>query len=229
MMIDFHTHILPGVDDGSDSVGTSLAMLREERRQGVEAVVLTPHFYAGENSPRHFLEKREAAWRELSGSLDEDCPRLYLGAEVQYFEGICSVEGIRELCLEGSDILLLEMPFCRWSQRMLDDVAALNEMGMQVVLAHIERYLGMQPRETWQHLRETGVWMQANLSFFHSWKTRHRALKMLSRGQIQFLGSDCHNMTSRSPKWEQLPSRVLPLLQESGPYAGFCAGLLENV
>ena len=61
-MIDFHTHILPGMDDGSKSVEESIWLLQEEVRQGVDAVMLTPHFYAEENSPVDFLRRRYASW-----------------------------------------------------------------------------------------------------------------------------------------------------------------------
>lgn len=58
-MIDFHCHILPKMDDGSDSINTSLAMLREEHTQGVNRVVLTPHFYCEEESIEAFLQRRK--------------------------------------------------------------------------------------------------------------------------------------------------------------------------
>lgn len=228
-MIDFHTHILPGIDDGSDSLQTSADMLREEARQGIRAVLLTPHYYAGENSPQRFLEKREHAWEALCPYLDERCPKLYLGAEVQYFEGISSAEEIYRLRIANTNLLLLEMPFCRWSSRMLDEVLALQADGdIQVVLAHIERYLNMQSKETWQLLRDSGVWMQSNLSFFTHWKTRHKAVKMLSRGQIHFLGSDCHNMGSRRPGWDQLPAKVLSMLREGRVYESLQQSLYED-
>ena len=228
-MIDFHTHILPGVDDGSKSVLTSISMLREEYRQGIEAAILTPHFYAGENSIEQFLEKRDQAWQGLEACLGDESPRVYLGAEVQFFEGICSVEEVHKLCIEGTNTLLLEMPFGHWSQRVVEEVLELNAGGStQVVLAHIERYLEMQPAETWQYLRTNGVWMQTNISFVTNWKTRHKAMKMLSRGEIQFLGSDCHNMTTRCPKWDQVPAKALAMIQEGEIYGNFRAALYER-
>lgn len=199
-MIDFHTHILPGVDDGSKSVAESLGMLREESKQGIQKLVLTPHFYAHENSPEQFLARRNDAWEQLSPVLNARMPKIYLGAEVQYFEGICQVEELPRLCVEGSDLLLLEMPFSKWSDRIIQDVLTLNDReDIQIVLAHIDRYLSMQSKETWQILLENGVLMQVNASFFLHWKTKHKAMKMLKKGQIHLLGSDCHNMTHRPP------------------------------
>lgn len=221
-MIDFHTHILPCVDDGSQSIKESLSLLREESRQGIEAVVMTPHFYANEHTPASFLQKRNRVWRTLKPYLWEGLPGVFLGAEVQYFEGICSVEDIRDLRIEGTDLLLVEMPFVRWSDRVIGDVLELNEReDTRVVLAHIERYMAKQPESIWTELREQGILMQCNVSFFQNWKTRHSAMKMLKQGQIQFLGSDCHNMKSRRPSWNELPAKAWELAEQSTAYDVF--------
>lgn len=218
-MIDFHTHILPCMDDGSDSIKTSLSMLRAEAKQGIEAVVLTSHFYAQQNSPEVFLERRQRAWHQLQPYLWPELPDAYLGAEVQYFEGICSVDGIRELRIEGTEYLLLEMPFCHWPNRVVEDVLELNEWnGVQIVLAHIERYINMQPKDIWQYLRNGGILMQSNVSFFENWRTRHKAMSMLANGEIHFLGSDCHNMNTRRPNWDCLPEKALALAECGSPY-----------
>lgn len=220
-MTDFHTHILPGVDDGSKNVQESLAMLQEEANQGVDRVILTPHYYAEENSPVEFLKRRYSAWQGLEPHLWSKLPDLRLGAEVQYFEGICAVEDVRHLKIVGTDYLLLEMPFQQWSDRMVGDVLELNDRrGTQIVLAHIERYMAMQRPRIWELLRAGGVLMQSNVSFFASWKTRHKAMNMLKQGQIHFLGSDCHNMSSRRPNWDQLPKQAEAICGNS---SGYCA------
>ena len=69
-MVDFHTHILPGIDDGSRKTEESLELLRLERKMGVDTVVLTPHFYADENCPARFLERRSRAWDRLREQLE---------------------------------------------------------------------------------------------------------------------------------------------------------------
>ena len=204
MIIDFHTHILPGMDDGSSSAEESLAMLREEARQGVDLVMLTPHFYAEQNNVATFLQRRTKAWERLRPQLTETLPQLRLGAEVQYFEGICGAEDLSKLRLERTNLLLLEMPFCKWSERMIHDVLELHaQQEQQVILAHIERYLPFQAKTVWQRLLDNGVLMQANASFFQNWKTKHKAMTMLRQGKIQMLGSDCHNMRTRVPNLEK--------------------------
>ena len=83
MWVDFHSHILPRMDDGSPDVETSLQMLRSLRDQGVERVALTPHYYAHRSSVERFLKKRDDAYQQLLEAIgDEPMPELLLGAEV---------------------------------------------------------------------------------------------------------------------------------------------------
>lgn len=225
-MIDFHTHILPCMDDGSQSIPESVSMLRAEARQGIETVVLTSHFYAHENSPAQFLQRRQRMYHHLLPYLWKELPKLCLGAEVQYFEGICTVEDIRHLRIQETEYLLLEMPFSHWSERMVEDVLELNDRAdTTVVLAHIERYMAMQSKNVWSRLRDCGIVMQSNVSFFSNWQTRHKAMSMLSNGQIHLLGSDCHNMKTRRPNWDQLPEKALNLVSQSVAYAAIQAAL----
>ena len=149
-MIDFHSHILPGMDDGSKSTQESLEMLDMLRAQGVDTVAATPHFYARENPPEVFLRRRAEAWNRLRPQLTADSPRVLLGAEVRYFQGISHVDRLHDLCLEGQDVLLLEMPFSPWPSRTLAELTDLAQRGdLTVVLAHMERYLAQQPRTLW--------------------------------------------------------------------------------
>ena len=64
-MIDFHTHILPGIDDGAKDVSVSAAMLEMEKEQGVNEIVLTPHYYGKFYSPTDFVRRRAAAYEKL--------------------------------------------------------------------------------------------------------------------------------------------------------------------
>lgn len=199
-MIDIHSHVLPGIDDGSGSVEESMAMLRESARQGIRRVAATPHFYPAESSPERFLERREAAADRLRAVWEPGLPELLLGAEVHFFEGISQAEEINRLAL-GGRVLLLEMPFCPWTDRMLSEVALLHERrGLEVVLAHVERYIRWQPRELWRELPGLGLWTQCNAGFFLDWWTRRKARRMLAEGTVCLLGSDAHNMSSRPPR-----------------------------
>lgn len=199
-MIDFHSHILPGIDDGSASVEESLELLRMLADQGIEAVVATPHFYPDRTSASEFLKKRAAAYEKLCECDLSGLPRIILGAEVKYYDSIRRMEELEQLCAGESRVLLLEMPFERWSEMTVKEVETLSRSGrVTVVLAHIDRYLAFQGREVWERLFESGVLTQANASFFAGRFTKRKALNMLASGMINVIGSDCHNLTSRKP------------------------------
>ncbi len=200
-MVDFHSHILPAMDDGSSSVEESIEMLRLSYRGGIRKMAATPHFYAQKEAPERFLERREAAWGRLAPMLPEDSPRIMLGAEVCFYAGISNTEALPQLCLEQSRLLLLEMPFQRWSERMTAEAVSIaRDRGLTVLLAHIDRYLALQPPDIWDELAANGILFQVNASaFLGSWLSRRKVYKLLREGKIAALGSDCHNMRSRKP------------------------------
>ena len=199
-MIDFHSHILPGIDDGSQRVQDSLEMLRRLGMQGVDTVVLTPHFYADRNSVEQFLARRQGAFDRLQKALPNDVPQLLLGAEVLYYPGISRLELLKKLCMEGTNVLLLEMPFSRWSEYEVREVCEMASGGdVTVLLAHIERYLAFQKQEVWERLLDCGVLMQSNAEFFLAPVLRRRALQLLRKDRIHVLGTDTHNLTTRAP------------------------------
>ncbi len=218
-MIDFHTHILPGIDDGSKNVRQSLEMLRMEQKMGIDTVFLTPHFYASQNSPETFLNRREEAWERLQEDMEENLPQLLLGAEVQYYESIGYAEDLKSLCIQGTNLLLLEMPFNRWDDRAVRTVLDLNGAdGMQIVLAHIDRYLKFVKEDVWDLFQRSGILMQLNASAFSGLLHRRKAVSLMQNGFVQFIGSDCHNLDSRKPNWELVPEKAWQIAQQNCDY-----------
>ena len=199
-MVDFHSHLLPSVDDGSRSVEESLQLLDMLRDQHVSTVVATPHFYANEQSVHKFLQRRQKAYEELVQQRQPDHPHIRLGAEVRYYPGISHLDDLRSLCLEGTRLLLLEMPMTRWTDYTVKELMDIvNARGVTLVLAHIERYRQLQDIRLFERLLQAGVLMQVNATFFTERWTRHRALKMLGNQMIHFIGSDCHGIRVRPP------------------------------
>lgn len=197
-MFDFHTHILPNIDDGSQSIAESLAMLAELSKQGASGVAATPHYYAHCSSPDHFFEERQAAWNRLKPNIPPKSPEIRLGAEVQYFEGIYRLKELEQFRIEGTKLLLIEMPMCKWTDRMLSSILEINRHDtITVLLAHIERYKQCLNRKTLDKLQAEGILMQASTGFFI--ERRRTALKLLRRSRIHLLGTDTHNMTQRRP------------------------------
>ena len=199
-MIDWHSHVLCGIDDGAKTPEESILMLSALYESGVDTVCATPHFHADRITVDGFLQSREDALGKIKETAKGQIPRILLGAEVRYYPGISRMERLAELCIENTGLLLLEMPFSKWTeytQRELRELAGSAPFG--VVLAHIERYLKLQDRKTWQRIYEAGLYTQVNASFFNSRMTRGRALRMISSDRIHFIGSDCHNMSTRAP------------------------------
>lgn len=200
-MIDWHNHVLPEMDDGSHNVAESIAMMQAQAAQGITTVIATPHFYANDESVATFLERRERSAEALRNQQKGDnLPTLHLGAEVLYYPGISRMKGLSSLCIEGSHLLLLEMPMCRWTESMVRELVDMSgKNGVVLVLAHIDRYWTLQSKTVWNRLLENGILMQTNASFFTALATRRKALSLLNEGYVHLLGSDCHNMTSRPP------------------------------
>jgi len=219
-MTDIHCHVLPQMDDGSQSTEESLAMLEALAAQGMDYVAATPHFYADESSPEEFLARRAASMEKLAAAWHPGLPSLKLGAEVYYFEGISRSKELDTLKIEDTDLLLLEMPFCHWSQRVLQEVRTLHASRATVLLAHIERFMHWQDEETWDVLADWGVLNQCNASFFLSWQTKRKAIRMLREGKIHLLGSDSHNMGDRPPRIKAalsvLGQKERKILEENG-------------
>ncbi len=232
-MFDFHTHILPGIDDGSRNIRESLAMLEELTRQGVSGIAATPHFYASRSTPQHFFTERQAAWDRLYPNLPLETPEIRLGAEIQYFEGIHRMEGLERFRLEGTRLLLIEMPICKWTTRMVSSIQEVNSRGtITVLLAHIERYLRYQNGKALEQLQKNGVLMQASTGFFI--EDHRMAMKMLRKGKIQLLGTDTHNMEQRKPNFAQAlkiinQKKGAQLLQELAEREGVVLNEMENV
>ncbi len=206
-MLDFHTHILPEIDDGAQSVEESLEMLRLLKEQGVNTVALTPHYLAMDESPDQFLERRTEAYNKLCEEIEksgEEFPKLMLGAEVYYYPGICRMEELYKLTLEDTNILLLEMPMVKWTEYTLREIEELYQnTGIRIIIAHVERCMDYQKKGTLERLFNGGIATQVNASFFISKRTRRKALKMFKAGQISHIGTDCHNLEYRPPKMKE--------------------------
>lgn len=229
-MFDFHSHVLPGMDDGSRSVEESIGMLELAAGQGVVAMAATSHYYRSRESIERFLARRAAAAAELEEALlgraggDEPAvapdtetialPTLRLGAEVAFFVGMSREPALAELMIAGTDCLLVEMPFCDWTSQMVSEIyGILSNFDVTVVLAHVERYPDFNKRNgRLFDLLDMGVYVQMNAEFIIDFLSRRKALRFLREGWPCLLGSDCHNLTSRKPNlgeaWKIVESRL---------------------
>ena len=203
-MIDLHSHILPGMDDGSPDAETSMQMLRQMAVQGVTSVCASSHYYADENSVNQFCTRRQAAWAQLQAAglgQHADQPTVLLAAEVAYFPCISECKDLPQLCIEGTRTLLLDMPFCEWNDFQVEEVTALTlDLGYQLVLVHPERFLfSKNNRRRLERLMELPIGLQVNAGSLLHWQTRKTALHILRETDCPLLGSDAHNLTTRPP------------------------------
>lgn len=199
-MIDFHTHILPNMDDGSNSVDTSNKLLDILEKDGVKLVCLTSHFYPMNESIEEYIVRRNKAFKELNyqGNI-----KLKLGAEIRFYHGISVSEDIGKLVLDGTNTLLIEFPFfAEISKSMIDEIIKIKLDGYDIVLAHIERYHIKD--SVLEYLHNCGIKFQMNCECVNGFFSRKKAIKKyIEKHYISYLGSDCHNLENRKPNYKQ--------------------------
>lgn len=212
MITDFHSHILPGIDDGSQSVAESIAMLRTEAEQGITHVIATPHFYAHQTTPERFLQKRDAAEHRLREEMEKHSglPQLSVGAEVFFFNGISDCDALKLLTIEGKHCILLEMGDSPWGEYAYREMNQIwHKQGLTPVLAHVDRYISpWRDYDIPDRLEMLPVAVQANAGFFLRPSTSRMAMRMLQQDRIHVLGSDCHNLSSRQPNLGPAVQRI---------------------
>ncbi len=204
MKIDFHTHILPCMDDGAKSVEESLAMLRSLKEQGVDTVVFTPHYYSQREPIDKFLKRREHALSKLIQTDALHDLTYHVGAEVHYSDYLFNNDDLAMLCIDDTDTMLLELPYNKTiDSNLLDRVWQLMcEYGVTPVIAHVERYPVLwRSKKYLDNLLSMGCVLQVNLSSADHFGKR-RLISRINEGYIGALGTDAHNMGSRPPAYD---------------------------
>jgi protein-tyrosine phosphatase len=187
-MLDFHAHVLPGADHGSDGLNTSLRQLALAEQAGIDVLIATPHFYPQADDFGHFLRKRKAALRELTENYRGPI-RLLAGAEVHMCVGLDHLDGLEELCIPGTNVMLCELPFRGVITGLTDTFERLlDDRGICPVLAHVDRYDPV----VINNLFGMGLLGQLNAEPFTHRFRRRRLLPWIDRGHIVALGSDIH-------------------------------------
>ena len=203
---DLHCHFLPGMDDGCKTPEESVRLLEEQYRQGCRGVAATPHYYAVESIESFLTRRKKAAGRllaELRARSPVAIPNICFGAEVAFRETLESEQELECLCYGKSRYLLLEMPFTPWTDRTVRGVERIaNLLGVVPVIAHIERYSSVAEPAYIEALMNLNVLIQLNAGNFAGGSTERKALRLVRDGNIQILGTDSHNMATRSPNME---------------------------
>ncbi len=186
--VDFHTHILPKADHGSDCVETAVAQLTMAKAAGIDSIIATSHFYPHRHEALAFLKRRKDAFDKLKASGAMPDIDVRLGAEVLLCSGIERLPNLDKLCFEGTNIILIELPFSDFIPEYEDSVRALCDMGYEVILAHADRY---HPRNI-ETLLLPGVKIQLNAEGLCGVFKNKTLYKWIDAGLVVGIGSDIH-------------------------------------
>ena len=228
-VFDFHSHVLPGADHGSLSTQTSLAQLELMRSMGTEIAIATPHFYPNNHTVSSFSQIVSHSVDKLIKTSPSSAPTLLLGAEVLVCKNLEKMDGLDSLCIKGTNVLLLELPFEPLSEKHIDTVEALIYAGYVVVLAHIDRYI-----KHYSHvidaMLELGALAQINAEGLDSFSTRRKLMDYIKNtDRVCALGSDLHGADAKDYKrfvkckkilgkyFDEIMSRTAELLENAEP------------
>ncbi len=198
-MIDLHCHILPSIDDGAQNKDISLEMLKEERKQGVQAIIFTPHFNFNRIDVDNFIEVRQKSYESLMSvpEVGELGMKFKLGCEV-YFSTKLNETELDPLCFEDTNYILIEFPTDQRPYGLKHTIVDILNRGYQPILAHVERYpyFTEDPDQLYD-LIEKGCVAQINSgAILQNDKT---ALRYIKWGMAQLICTDAHNMKNRVP------------------------------
>ncbi len=206
MLTDYHCHVLPGIDDGAENPEISEKMLDLMEMQGVGRVILTSHFYPHcESSVEKFLRKRADAFAKIAHRTEFE---FRLGAEVAIERGFSEIPGIEKLAVEGTDLMLLELPFSGYGRWVLDEIHNLTCAGILPVFVHIHRYIGLYTKSQLDEILNTDAIFQVNTEAFANFRERRFVKNLIRSGAKIVFGSDAHDLHDRKPNWDLLRKKV---------------------
>jgi protein-tyrosine phosphatase len=188
-MIDIHTHLLPGVDDGSPSVEVSVGILEGFAAGGIRVVVCTPHLNASDAATAPF-ERHQEILEELRASAPPR-PALELGWEIMLDRPGVDLRD-RRLSLAGSSAVLVEFPRMTVPPNAAEEIFRLRMGGLVPVLAHPERYWGCTPERVEEWRRVGAVIQMDAAGLLGSGKMADLAADLLEEGLVDVLASDTH-------------------------------------
>lgn len=212
-MIDIHTHCLPGIDDGAKDAEESIKMLIDSRQQGVRVAVATSHCVLHHPMGlKEFLSDRERAFDKLKkemGNVEEDLPKILLGAEVYLDHDISDFPNLEKLCIGSTNYMLVEFSRETLSPLIPEWLYALNVRGIKPIVAHIDRYY------EWERILEftpgTEVVYQINAENFLTFFGRRHVKRILEYGNDYIVSSDMHNMDERPSKMKEAYNKSIKL------------------
>lgn len=204
-MIDFHTHILPNIDDGSRSIDETFNLIKEAKEVGFEGIVLTSHYI--ENYYETDVPERDVWVKAITENLQAKGieTNLYLANEIYISDNMMRLlEEGKASTINNSCYVLFELPLNSEPLNLYDVIYSLQENKLIPILAHPERYSYVQKEpELVYDLIEKGCLMQSNYGSIigqYGVKAEFIVRKFFENNMIHFLGSDVHRKNSIYPK-----------------------------
>ena len=195
---DIHSHLIPGIDDGSKSIEESLAMLKRFSDLGYQKVITTPHIMSDfyKNTPAII----NSGLKSVREALSKTDIRIQIEAAAEYYldDHLKTLVDKKELLTFGDNYLLFELSFSNEPPGIKEVIFQLVTEGYQPILAHVERYpFFFNEWEKIEDLKRRGCLMQLNinsLSGHYGPQVKKMAEQVIDKGWIDFVGSDCHHM-----------------------------------
>ena len=214
-MIDFHSHILPAIDDGSKSMEDSIQILREAREAGFSKIISTSHYLEG-----YYEIKEEDRKRLIQELKNEDIGlELYVGSEIYITENMVDLlKEKKASSINNSKYVLFEIPMNNKTMLTKEIIYRLIENGYVPVLAHPERYSFIQQNpEELEELVDMGALCQSNYGSIiglYGKKTEKTVKKLLKNNLIHFFGSDVHRQEQIYNKIPKAIKKIKKIISE---------------
>ena len=216
-MIDFHSHILPNIDDGSRSIEETFNLIKEAKNVGFDAIISTSHYM--ENYYETDTPEREVWVNAIYENLQAKNIdiRLYLGNEIYLSENIINLlENGKASTINDTSYVLFEMPLNAEPMNLYDIIYEMMQYKLVPILAHPERYSFVQKEpELIYDLIEKGVLMQANFGSIlgiYGEKAQIIVKKFFESNMIHFLGTDVHRQNSIYPKVPEALAQITKII-----------------
>lgn len=219
-LTDLHCHLLPGIDDGAQTLQDTEALLDAAVEQGVSEIVFTPHFYPERMEAQTFLREREQALRRALPLVEARRIAYRVGAEIRITPFLAELP-LEALAFSGTRYLLLELDFDHEPFDVRGVIQRLRERDYTPILAHIERYPYVQedPELLYAWVK-AGALAQVNAGpVLQDRRARHRIGQSVRSGLVHVMASDAHSAAHRpqnlAPAYQSLPDETAARLREN--------------